>query len=451
MSSSDRRAWRLRKVEAIGFGGLNSRSADSFAFDVASRDICIEGQNGSGKTSLANAVLFALTGKIHRDQHGLLDDPARLEPVVSDDGSELGSWPPIAVYPTRWGSDRPAVDVSVTLTFGNEVDDEEIQARRRFYGRPGALRQEAFIDPKLTAVPTLIEAGLLMPMRIQHIRVPEARDNSQLVGLIRQLIGLEPLLDVAELVDKLTHGNQRFLRYARDNDFDGKAARMAKLLAEAQEKIRGLGTELDLTLKIDGKKAVPEERLQSLGEAKTTLDRLQAEGFDALKALAFESFDPDRAHDRKRVADAINQLDVEASRQNDKKNLPSVLGGIAELAQRVGKDDFEALKSVLGKASSDLSTAIKWANRQREDRLLRLKAVAAPHFTDSEDPLCPLCRQPLGGTEHRGLVEDLRILKTNAEVAQSQLDDACRRIEQEIRKTAQHVVPEKFMRVQRLL
>ncbi len=445
---SDRRTWRLKKVEARGFGGLNALSGDSFAFDVAGRDICIEGQNGSGKTSLANAVLFAMTGKIHRDQYGLLDDPARLESVVSNGGTYLGSWPPIAIYPDRWGSDRPAVDVSVTLTFGNAVDDKEIQARRRLCGEPGALKQEAFIDPELTAVPTLIEAGLLMPMRIQHIRVPEADDNSQLVGLIRQLIGLEPLLDVAELVDKLTNGNQRFLRYARDNDFDGKAKRIASLLAEAQEKVRGLGPELDLTLQIEAKKAVSEERLQSLREAKTTLDRRYAEGFDALGVLAFEDFDPDRAQDRKRVADAISQLGVDASRQN-KKNLPFVLGGIAELAERVGKEDFEALKLVLRKASGELGAAIKWANRQKEDMLLRLKAVAAPHFDDCEDPLCPLCQQPIERAEHRDLVEDLRILKTDAEAAQSRLDDACRRIEHEVRSTAQHVVPDKFMRVQR--
>ena len=110
-----------------------------------------------------------------------------------------------------------------------------------------------------------------MPMRIQHIRVPAVNDNGQLVGLIRQLIGLEPLLDVAELVDRLTHGNQQFLRYARENDFDGKAKRIRRILDEAEERIRGLGTDLSLTLQIEEKGAVPDERLQSLGEAKTSV------------------------------------------------------------------------------------------------------------------------------------------------------------------------------------
>ncbi|MEQ8620786.1 MAG: AAA family ATPase [Thalassobaculaceae bacterium] len=124
----EERTWRLKRIETKGFGGLNAASSDVFVFDVAGRNVCIEGQNGSGKSSLANAILFAMTGKIHRDQHGLWDNPTRLEPVFSDLGLPLGDWAPIATYPEQWGSDRPIIDVSVTLTFGNDTDGEEIQA-----------------------------------------------------------------------------------------------------------------------------------------------------------------------------------------------------------------------------------------------------------------------------------------------------------------------------------
>ena len=446
---SDPRTWRLKKVETRGFGGLNAVPGDVFEFDVAGRDFCIEGQNGSGKSALANAVLFTMTGKIHRDQYGLWDDPARLEPVVSDEGTKLGDWPPIAAYPDTWGSDRPPVDVSTTLMFGNETDNGEIEATRRLHGEPGALQHDVSIDPRLTAAPTLVEAGLLMPMRIQHIRVPETDDNGQLVGLIRQLIGLEPLLDVADLVDKLAHGNQRFLRYAKDNDFDGKAKRISTLLNEAHERIKELGTGLNLTVEIEVKKPIPDDRLKDLSEVKEELDGRQAEGFQALADLAFEEFDPEEAEHRQRVADANNQLSLDASRQNDRDNLPPILKGITLLAQRVGEEDFQGLKSALQKASSDLCTAIKWADRQKKDTLLRLKAVAAAHFEDCEDPSCPLCQQSIKHDVHQSLVEDLRILKTDAEAAQIHLGDASRRIEQEVRLAAQHVVPDTFMRVAR--
>ena len=103
----DRRSWRLKKVEARGFGGLNAVSGDNFEFDVAGRDFCIEGQNGSGKTSLSNAVLFAMTGRIHRDQYGIWDDPARLESVVSDDGTKTRRLAPDCGISRRVGDGSP--------------------------------------------------------------------------------------------------------------------------------------------------------------------------------------------------------------------------------------------------------------------------------------------------------------------------------------------------------
>ena len=448
-AEEDSRSWRLKKVETRGFGGLNAVPGDIFEFDATGRDSCIEGQNGSGKSSLANAVLFAMTGRVHRDQYGIWDNPARVEPVMSDEGKRLGDWPPIAAYPSSWGSDRPPVDVLVTLKFGNESDGEEVEAKRRLHGEPGALEEEVSIDSRLTAVPTLIESGLLMPMRIQHIRMPTHDDNDQLVGLIRQLIGLEPLLDVANLVDALCHGNQRFLKYARENDSDGKRKNISGLLKEAQEKIEELDTGLDLIVDIEVKRPVPDDHMKDLHDAKEGLARRQSEGFKALAGLAFEEFDPDQAQHRQRVADAVDQLYLDAIRQSDSNNLPAILKGITGLAKRIRGQEFEALKSALGMARNDLADAVKWSQRQKEDTLLRLKAVAAVHFEDCDDPLCPLCEQSLKGAEHRSLVEDLHTLKSEAEAARTCLADACRRIEQNVRQAARDVVPELFMKIER--
>ena len=158
---------------------------------------------------------------------------------------------------------------------------------------------------------------------------------------------------------------------------------------------------------------------------------------------------PDEAEHRRRVVDAINQLSIDSSRQNDLNNLPPVLQGIASLNQEAEKEKFQALKLALQKARSDLRSATKWADQQKKDTLLRLKAVAAAHFEDCEDPVCPLCEQSIKVNEHRQLVEDLRLLKTHAEVAQTHLNDACRRIEQDIRNAAKDIVPPTFMRVKR--
>ena len=329
------------------------------------------------------------------------------------------------------------------------TDDEEIEAVRRLHGEPGALEHEASIDPGLIAAPALIEAALLMPLRIQHIRVPETDDNGQLLGLIRQLIGLEPLLGVADLADKITHGNQRFLKYARDEKFQEKADGISRSLQAAREKIEDLDTGIDLTVEFEAKKPVPDDLLKNLGEARKELDRRQADGFRELAALAFDGFDPGESEHRRRVTDAIDRLHVDSGRRSAPNDLPPVLEGIKSLARRVGEEGFAALKTALRKAAGDLDDATKWAGRQKEDVLLRLKAVAAGHFEDGEDPLCPLCEQSIGGPGHRDLVEDLRTLKADAERAQTRLADACRRIEGEVESAARHVVPDDFMRVGR--
>ena len=443
------RTWRLKKIKTKGFGGLNATLEDVFEFDAAGREFCIEGQNGSGKSSLANAVLFAMTGKLHRDQYGIWSDVARSESVMSDQGQKLGDWPPIATYPSSWDNGEQCVDVSVRLTFGNEADETEIEAKRRLHGHPGALEQEVSIDSRLTAIPTLIEAGLLMPMRIQHIRMPESDDSDQLLGLIRQLIGLEPLLDVANLVDKLTHRNQRFLKYAKDKDAEGKAQSISRLLSEAQERIEELGTSLDLIVQVDHGKPIPDEKIKELHEGNKELSRRLADGFQSLGALAFEGFNPNVKDHRERVQNTVNQLYLDARRQNEFQDPPTELKGIAELAEWAGHEKVDVLKSTLCRAKCELEESVKWAERQRRDTLLRLKATAAVHFADCDVPLCPLCEQPITGSSHRTLVEELRTLKANAQAAQTHLADACRRIEQDVKLAAKNLVPSTFMQVGR--
>lgn len=53
--------FRLAAIETEGFGGLNLYDGPSFSLDVDRQSWCLEGQNGSGKTSLASAIIWGLT------------------------------------------------------------------------------------------------------------------------------------------------------------------------------------------------------------------------------------------------------------------------------------------------------------------------------------------------------------------------------------------------------
>ena len=62
--------WRLAKLETSGFGGLNQVGGPVFSVPFDGANWCLEGQNGSGKTSLASAIIWAMTGCQRRYKKG---------------------------------------------------------------------------------------------------------------------------------------------------------------------------------------------------------------------------------------------------------------------------------------------------------------------------------------------------------------------------------------------
>jgi hypothetical protein len=86
-------SWRLDRIEAYGFGGLTIFGGKPFDLYIGGKNWCLEGQNGSGKTSLVSAILWALTGKRIREHEGPVDERGERENVESDYGTKVGSWP----------------------------------------------------------------------------------------------------------------------------------------------------------------------------------------------------------------------------------------------------------------------------------------------------------------------------------------------------------------------
>src|ERR1700682_3409797 len=89
--------WRLQFIETENFGGLNTWQGGPFQFNFDLESTLLEGPNGSGKTSLIGAIIWALTGERPRDQADAgAQEP---EPVFSTGDKLAGHWPPIACYP----------------------------------------------------------------------------------------------------------------------------------------------------------------------------------------------------------------------------------------------------------------------------------------------------------------------------------------------------------------
>jgi hypothetical protein len=189
-------SWRLDRVEAFNFGGLTIFGGKAFDLYVGGSNWCLEGQNGSGKTSLVSAILWALTGKRIREHEGPIDERGERESVENDDGTKIGNWPPLAAYPTTVIDLVKQAEVWVRLTFKTANGDTAIAFRRMISPPIGAVQFEEQIDDRLNAARRLTEIGILMPARLAKIGF--GKNSLTLYESVKQLTGLDQLSFIAE-------------------------------------------------------------------------------------------------------------------------------------------------------------------------------------------------------------------------------------------------------------
>ncbi len=211
--------FRLAEIETEGFGGLNLFGGPALIVDINRKSWCLEGQNGSGKTSLASSIIWGITGRRIVEHSGPKPDDGVRKPVMDAAGNQIGTWPPLASYPSRWEDLAQDVRVRVKLTFRDAAGDEALVERiivSRADGTSETEKQE--VDPRLLSAPLLLESGILMPSRMAHINLGEG--SQPLYEAVKALTGLDQLGAVGDGAATFTHGARRFLKYAKDNGID---------------------------------------------------------------------------------------------------------------------------------------------------------------------------------------------------------------------------------------
>ena len=419
--------WRLARMEAGGFGGLNLLDGPPFMLAVNRENWCLEGPNGSGKTSIASAIIWALTGYRCRDQDGLVKDDGRRMPVFNDSGVQIGDWPPTVTYPPNALKLAGTAEAWVRLSFQDD-DGNTAEAYRRLTAPPvGEPQFETRIDPALGTAPQLVETGLLMPARLTRIGFGEK--SHSIYEAVKLLTGLDQLADIGEGATAFSHKAKRFLKYGSDKGIQAIEARLQTALARAVEEAQKAGFALTIAGKREDKTYAQE--LRELGDSAATLAATHSH---VLQAEVAEDIDTTIAEHRARIRSAVSM--ARGVLQQNVKGI-ALFEDWAALKAAYADPRFAALSPVLTSAQTQIGQAIAWDKRQREDSRLRLKALAAQYFVpaghEHDDADCPLCKGKLSLPEQKVLAAELDDLKVAADAAQRQLADACAAIEKQVR------------------
>ena len=123
-------------------------------------------------------------------------------------GKAAGTWPPVASYPPDLASLKTPPNVSVEIVL-SDASGKQVSARREFDGK----KVTYIADPALQIPTILLEAGLLMPARMPHLRLDERR--SRLTDAVQKLTGLDELIELGAFIQGLCHNSRDYLAYKK--------------------------------------------------------------------------------------------------------------------------------------------------------------------------------------------------------------------------------------------
>ena len=412
--------WRLQRIEAEGFGGVNAHDGQKFVLDIAGDSFCVDGYNGQGKTSLASILAVGLTGQ-RFGLHG--PSPAACLPSAvrsSVNRTTTSRWPSAVAYPATFEElSITEPRAKVRLGFADQsgethIIDAEITERGFNPSRP-------HLPPGVPEL--LVELAILMPNRISHLRIDE---DTRLVEVLVQLIGLDPLRAMGEHVMALCHGSKNFAGSPRTADIkkakDTLIAALRQLSVpnpmltgtlDASELLKNVQADIDIDEALD-------RTIEKLRDKKTVL-------FAAVTVDV--SLDLAKWEHQAQLQQSVGRLRTKLDARN-LGTLPA-MQFLRKLNALNRPEVLDAVENAAATAELALQNAERDRERQLTDRRLRLKAAAAEwhreqHPQDSPVDECPLCERALtDDSTLRKLGVEIRELRRDAERMRRTFGEAC--------------------------
>jgi DNA repair exonuclease SbcCD ATPase subunit len=367
---------RIRSLEVEGFRGFGQRER----IDLDADTLILVGVNGSGKTSLLDAIMWSLSGRL---------------PRVEEPGGSV-----ISEYAVS-GEARVAVEVGLdsdrVMTVVRSLTREDDQTRLQIHVDGSALRGS---EAQVELYRTLWPDALLAPDGELALLTALTRSVYLQQDLVREFVDADSDAERFEAVSELVGvGRVRELQVELDKARRAWSQVTNKLASEAElraQRLRALDSQLERLTSAGYSESqlddewqawwqrfasayrddVPALSAKTRSEAGSGLD-------DALKTLAAE-----RRRDDRRIVEAEALLtDLIAEEQPGTKASPESLAAALDEVRAAAQSAQGALDSARALEAELREQAIR--AEERSAQLAALAQLALQHLGDR----CPVCTQ----------------------------------------------------------
>ena len=400
--------WRLHSIETDGFGGLNIWNGPPFHFDFEEESLLIEGQNGSGKSSLIGSIIWALSGERPRDQSDSLAHEAK--PVFDKSDKKTGEWPPIACYPPSVADLNSPPHVRVMLMFNNPQGNTAKIERILDGGKVTTNIDSSFEIPSI-----LLETGLIMPARLSVLRLDEG--GGRLTDAVQKLTGLDDLVAIGALVDGLCNKGREYLSTKQKElkpvrrEFDQAIKETRDILSNVQISVPDFA---------------PSDTDDNQGKMAKFAKKLVDQAAELTQVVA-----NDLASDLALAnTDVQNQIiyAIGAAQEDLNTGLEGLQSwkDLQSIAEALDEESSKVVTTSIAIARKKGEEAVQLLEKSLKDPKFQLKAVAAQWHSkyksdDIEVKNCPLCDRELKTIPL--LAKELEKLRSAGDAAARKFDD----------------------------
>ncbi len=398
-ANASNRRLRLKKLEAHRFAGLHkfgtpNAAPQNYVHEFTSPLTLFEGRNGSGKTSLLNAIIWALTGEMLRPQRepeAAEDFECRITAIDGSGEHTAHRLSPLTPMPNveQYRPDQAWVpaDTWVELTFIDETGTELPIIHRSQSRSPQGKLKETTSDLSVLGIdPIAVRIGTIMPGLLPLIKVGS---ESELGRAVSQLTGLSALVDLADHVRRAKSKIDKDFVKAKigerdraDRDYGTAKGDLEKILL-AHPSLKPAQV---VPLPSDDKGIE-----QSLDAITKHFENAKAAAFESARDILGERFDPSNPA-------LLYDLEKNIGRALERVSQPQVLASAARLGalRKLKQEQLDAAEAKIRDILAEANKLDALAKNPSTAARARLYARVATWIADHPDPqrkedICLVC------------------------------------------------------------